>query len=74
MEIGPIDRNTYTDFILQWLEKGQITASARDLQLIFELGVDVPYNIQRICNNMWDLAQKEVTNLLIILCRIGLIL
>ncbi len=59
MELGPIDRSTYTDFILQWLEKGRITASARDLELIFELGVDVPYNIQRLCNNMWDLAQKD---------------
>ena len=59
MELGPIDRNTYTDFILQWLKKGRITASAQDLQLLFELGVDVPYNIQRLCNNMWDLAQKD---------------
>ncbi len=59
MELGPIDRNTYTDFILQWLKKGRITASTQDLQQLFELGVDVPYNIQRLCNNMWDLAQKH---------------
>lgn len=59
MELGPIDRNTYMDFILQWLKKGRITASTQDLQLLFELGVDVPYNIQRLCNNMWDLAQKD---------------
>jgi hypothetical protein len=59
MELGPIDRNAYTDFILQWLKKGGITASAQDLRLLFELGVDVPYNIQRLCNNMWDLAQRD---------------
>jgi len=59
MELGPIDRKRYKEFILQWLKKGGITASASDLQRLFELGKDVPYNIQRLCNNMWDLAQND---------------
>lgn len=59
MELGPIDRRDYKNFILQWLEKGGITVSVPDLQRLFELGKDVPYNIQRLCNNMWDLAQKD---------------
>lgn len=59
MELGPIDRPGYQEFILQWLKKGGLTASASDLQRLFELGHDVPYNIQRLCNNMWDLAQKD---------------
>ena len=59
MELGPIDRKSYKEFILQWLKKGGITVSASDLQRLFELGNDVPYNIQRMCNNMWDLAQKD---------------
>ena len=67
MELGPIDRPGYQKFILQWLKKGGLTASASDLQRLFELGHDVPYNIQRMCNNMWDLAQKDnqVTSTLI---------
>jgi hypothetical protein len=59
MELGPIDRKRYKNFILQWLKIGGITVSAPDLRRLFELGKDVPYNIQRLCNNMWDLAQKE---------------
>jgi hypothetical protein len=67
MELGPIDRKDYKEFILQWLKKGGITVAASDLQRLFELGKDVPYNIQRLCNNMWDLAQKDkmVTSTLI---------
>jgi len=54
MELGPIDRKRYKNFIVQWLKKGGITVSSPDLQRLFELGKDVPYNIQRLCNNMWD--------------------
>jgi len=59
MELGPIDRKSYKNFIVQWLKKGGIKVSSPDLQRLFVLGKDVPYNIQRLCNNMWDLAQKD---------------
>lgn len=59
MELGPIDRRSYIEFILQWLKKGEIAAEASDLQRLFELGKDIPYNIQRLCNNMWELAQQD---------------
>jgi hypothetical protein len=59
MELGPVDRTHYKNFILKWLKKGRITASTSSLQRVFELGYDVPYNIQRMCNIMWDLAQKD---------------
>jgi hypothetical protein len=56
MELGPIDRGTYTKFVLSWLKKGSYTVNADDLKRIFEIGNDVPYNIQRLCNVMWDNA------------------
>lgn len=59
MELGPIDRKAYMDFIMQWLKISEITALDSDLQRLFELGKDVPYNIQRLCNTMWNLAQKD---------------
>ena len=59
MELGPIDRKDYKKFIVQWLKNGGVTVSSPDLHRLFELGKDVPYNIQRLCNNMWDLAQKD---------------
>ena len=59
MELGPIDRKSYKKFIMKWFKKGNIVVSTADLQRIFELGNDVPYNIQRLCNNMWHLTQKK---------------
>lgn len=56
MELGPIERSAYTKFILGWLNKGGFTINDDNLQRIFEIGNDVPYNIQRLCNVMWDYA------------------
>ena len=63
MELGPIDRGSYADFILGWLQKGKYRFEKRDLEKIFELGNDVPHNIQRLCHNMWELAResREIT-------------
>jgi len=63
MELGPIDRGSYADFIFGWLRKGKYRFEKRDLEKIFELGEDVPHNIQRLCHNMWELAResREIT-------------
>ena len=58
MELGPIKQNAYANFILGWLKKGGFTISDDDLQRVFEIGNDVPYNIQRLCNVMWDYAME----------------
>ena len=57
MELGPIDRKTYAGFIQKWLKKGAYTVDKNDLTRIFEIGNDVPYNIQRMCSVMWDSAR-----------------
>jgi hypothetical protein len=56
MELGPIERNAYAKFILGWLNKGGFTINDNDLQRVFEIGNEVPYNIQRLCNVVWDYA------------------
>jgi AAA+ ATPase superfamily predicted ATPase len=56
MELGPIKRKAYAKFILGWLNKGGFTINDDDLQRVFEIGNEVPYNIQRLCNVMWDYA------------------
>ena len=58
MELGPIARKTYTSFIQKWLKKGGYAVNKNDLMRIFEIGNDVPYNIQRMCNVMWDSAME----------------
>lgn len=59
MKLGPINRKDYTRFILNWLKKGGYQASADIIQRIFVIGDDVPYNIQRLCNAMWESALES---------------
>ena len=59
MGLGPIERKLYTHFILDWLGKGGYTADPNDLQKLFELGDNIPHNIQRLCHNMWEIAREN---------------
>ena len=61
MELGPIERKAYNKFISGWLNKGGFTIKDNDLRRVFEIGNDVPYNIQRLCNVMWDDALETKT-------------
>jgi len=61
MELGPIERGAYAKFVLGWLKKGGVTVNDDDLERIFEIGSDVPYNIQRLCSVMWDNAMGTKT-------------
>jgi len=67
MNLGPIDREAYLDFIYDWLQKGEYKAEKHDLERILELGTDVPHNIQRLCHTAWEMAREtgEITPLLI---------
>ena len=59
MELGPIEREAYARFILDWLNKGGYKTGREGFTRIFDIGDDVPYNIQRLCNVMWDAAAKS---------------
>lgn len=61
MKLGPIKRKQYTQFILSWLKKGGYKVSSETLTQIFDIGDDVPYNIQRLCNAMWEAALESKT-------------
>jgi hypothetical protein len=56
MELGPIERRVYARFALGWFKKGGYTIDEVNLGRIFEIGNDVPYNIQRLCHVMWEHA------------------
>ncbi len=56
MELGSIERGVYAKFVMGWLKKGGYEVNEEDLEAIFDIGHDVPYNIQRLCNVMWDHA------------------
>lgn len=56
MKLGPIKRQDYSHFILGWLKKGGYKASSRDIERILDIGRDVPYNVQRLCHTLWEVA------------------
>jgi hypothetical protein len=59
MELGPIERENYTEFLMGWFRKGSFPVSRQDIERILELGGDVPYNIQRLCHVLWDLSGES---------------
>ena len=63
MNLGPVDREAYLDFISTWFQKGAYKVERHDLEQILDLGTDVPHNIQRLCHTAWELASDtgEIT-------------
>lgn len=61
MRLGPIKRDAYARFIFGWLQQGGYTVSADGIERIFEIGKDVPYNIQRLCHAIWEAALETRT-------------
>ncbi len=67
MTLGPIERDVYLEFIHDWFHKARYKVKKQHLEAILELGKDVPYNVQRLCHTVWELAREkgEVTSLMI---------
>jgi len=59
MELGPIPRDLYSTFIAGWLKKGGYKYPEGGIERILHLGHEVPYNVQRLCHTMWELAGKS---------------
>lgn len=58
MELGPIVREAYAEFILGWFRKGSRPIDRQGVERILDLGGDVPYNVQRLCHALWDLSAE----------------
>jgi hypothetical protein len=54
MELGPIPRGGYAEFVQSWMAEGGRTVSRDDLDRLFFLSDDIPYNIQRMCHTLWE--------------------
>jgi len=67
MTLGSIERDVYLEFIHDWFHKARYKVKKQHLEAILELGKDVPYNVQRLCHTVWELAREkgEVTPLMI---------
>ena len=59
MELSPIPRDVFRPFMENWFGKGGYDLRDGVVDLIFEKGRDVPYNIQRIAHNIWEEARDS---------------
>jgi len=59
MELGPIPRKEYAEFISGWFERGGYDIPEGAVQRILDLGEDVPHNIQRLCHAIWEAARND---------------
>jgi hypothetical protein len=59
MELKPIPRDAYAEFISGWLERGGFNFQNELFEQVFEQGRDVPYNVQRLCHTMWEAARDS---------------
>lgn len=61
MELGPIDRTEYRNFILAWFRKGRYQVKKVDFEFLFDAAEDVPYSIQRMCSVLWEEGRSSGT-------------
>jgi len=59
MELGPIGRKEYINFIYRWLRNGAYEVNKEDLPAVLAMGQDVPLNIQRLCHTLWERARES---------------
>ncbi len=58
MQLNPIKQDAYGRFIRDWLKKNDCRIENDVLNRIFEIGDSIPYNIQRLCHNLWEKARE----------------
>lgn len=53
MHLGPIPANEFGPFLAARFRRGRLRVSAEVLDAILAAADDVPYNVQRLCHQMW---------------------
>ena len=56
MHLGPIPSNEFSPFLAARFRRGRLRASAEVLDGILAAADDVPYNVQRLCHQLWALC------------------
>ena len=56
MHLGPIPSNEFSPFLAARFRRGRLRASAEVLDAILAAADDVPYNVQRLCHQLWALC------------------
>ncbi len=56
MHLGPIPANEFGPFLAARFRRGRLRVSAEVLDAILAAADDVPYNVQRLCHQVWALC------------------
>jgi len=59
MSLGPIPINEFAPYLEERFRRGRLRLSRETLDVILAAGEDVPYNVQRICHELWALRAGE---------------
>ncbi|MBI4736662.1 MAG: AAA family ATPase [candidate division NC10 bacterium] len=55
MSLGPIPQEEFAPFLEARFKRGRLGVSAHVLAAILSAADDVPYNVQRLCHQLWDM-------------------
>lgn len=59
MELKPIPRDEFRPFLLGRFTKGGLILEEGLMDAILDVAEDVPYNVQRICHELWDFCKGK---------------
>lgn len=56
VNVGALDREIFADFLRQKFSRGKRTVSQPLLDKIFEIGQDIPGDVQQLCGAVWEIT------------------
>lgn len=60
MSLGPIPQEEFAPFLEERFRRGRLRVSAEVLDAILAAADDIPYNVQRLCHQLWALCAGRV--------------
>ena len=63
MSLGPITHEEFTPFLDARFKRGGLAVTPEVLDAILAAADDVPYNVQRLCHQLWSLRAGKATRL-----------
>jgi hypothetical protein len=60
MSLGPIPQEEFAPFLEERFRRGRLRVSAEVLDAVLAAADDVPYNVQRLCHQLWALCAGRV--------------
>lgn len=59
MEVGPIEKKIFTNFLLNQFEKGKRNVDDTILDRVFEISNNSPGEVQQVCAALWEVSESK---------------